>query len=334
MSLCVGVGLSSVLGFGLAGFPKMGTAGVAIGFVFEAYLTAALFGLYIACHSEMRNFHFFNLSSKVKWSYEQLQEILAKAKSISFAVGTEMALSLTLGIVSGLIGPSEQSAMNFINQFMFFNFIAVSAFGQSCSQELARKVGVGDYVSASAIAKYGLLTSLIYTVPIPLFFAIKPDYLMFATPDQHHIENMLQYLAPIMATGIIIDSLRYNILQQLRSVNDLVGSSLVSTGGLSVGMLIGAILGLTTKSGIYGLAAGYTGGVVLAGSGLLYRWKSRIQPEMIKQVVEDETKAVSVATSVVTFFHKFKPKSAQPDSQSLLEKGSQSSYGATKQNIN
>lgn len=136
------------------------------------------------------------------------------------------------------------------------------------------------------MGKYGLLTTLIYTTPVPLFFAIMLGVLvMGASPGQ--VKEMLKYLAPIMFSGVILDLARYNLLQQLRVLKDLNGSTMISVSALSLGITGSALLGLKTKSGVYGIAAGYAGGMVIAIPGLVYRWHNRIRAEKIKEIMEE-----------------------------------------------
>src|SRR5688572_28052753 len=116
-----------------------------------------------------------------------------------------MAMSLATGIYSGLVGTREQSAMTFVNQFAYFNFLALAAFGQSVSQEVSRQRGAKKYENAHKMGMYGLITTLIYTTPVPLFFTIMPDFLLFSSKSQPEVAAILKKLVPIMSAGVIVD---------------------------------------------------------------------------------------------------------------------------------
>ena len=95
-------------------------------------------------------------------------------------------------------------------------------------------------------------------------------------------QQILQYLAPIIFIGTIFDAARFNMLQQLRILGDVKGSTIISSAFLAIGMGSATLLGLKTELGIYGVAAGYTGGILLATSAVLYRWVNRIEPSAIE----------------------------------------------------
>ena len=70
-----------------------------------------------------------------------------------------------------------------------------------------------------------------------------------------------------------------------------------------------AILGLKTNLDIYGVAIGNTGGILLASSGLFYRWCQRIKSERIRDinevpVSENPSNKKSFANNLCGFFSK------------------------------
>lgn len=315
-SLGVGSGVSILLGFGHLGFPKLGATGVAIGCVVEAYLTSLLYTLYLAMHKDFNKFDFFNLCKRMEDRLKKWGEILSIGKSITFSNAIEMGISLAIGVLSGLVGTREQSAMTFVNQFVYFNFIFLAAFGQSCSQEVNRQIGAKKFNNASQMGKYGLLTTIIYTASVPIFFGAVPGLLTFASTNKDDIKSILKYLAPIISAGVITDSIRYNLLQQLRVLGDLRGSTIVSVSGLSASMGMAAFLGLKTNMGIYGVAAGSTAGITLTGLGLFYRWKNRIAPEKIKCLVNAPPTQDSLMDCLSTLFRR---RSRQSSSMRILQ---------------
>ncbi|CAM2888665.1 MATE efflux family protein [Legionella steigerwaltii] len=297
-SLAVGTGISAWLGFGGLGIPKMGSAGIIGGYVFEAYLTSLLYALYLAKHKDFSQYEFFKIFKKFSGQFAQLKELLQIGGSITLSVASEMAMSLSVSILSGALGTKEQAAITNLNQYIFFNFLLLAGFGQGNSQEINRLIGAKRYVSASNMGKYGLLTTLIYTTPVPLFFAVMPGVLVMGN-NSNQIKDILKYLAPIMSTGVILDSARYNLLQQLRVLGDLKGSTIISVSALSLGITGSALLGLKTKLGIYGVAAGYTGGVIIALPGLTYRWRNRINSDRIQEIAEETPQIDEEAPQIV-----------------------------------
>lgn len=133
-------------------------------------------------------------------------------------------------------------------QYSFFIFLASAAFTQGCSQEVSRLLGRKLYENASRYGKYGLLCSTLFLAPVPLIFSAKPDFLMQGVIKNYdELLAILQYVSPIMGAGIIADTVRYNLLQQLRSLGDLHAPTFISVAGLSAGMITGGILSLKTS---------------------------------------------------------------------------------------
>ncbi|KTD40248.1 MATE family efflux transporter [Legionella parisiensis] len=327
-NLAIGTGVGAWLGFGGLGVPRLGGTGIAIGYVIEAYLTSISYALYLAKHKNFSQYEFFNIFKRFSGQFKQFIELLQIGSSITLSVASEMAMSLSVSILSGMLGTKDQAAITYLNQYIFFNFLMLAGFGQSNSQEINRLIGAKKYENASRMGKYGLLTTLIYTTPVPLFFAVMPGVLIIGkAPNQ--VSEILKYLAPIVSTGVILDSARYNLLQQLRVLKDLKGSTIISVSALSLGITGSALLGLKTKLGIYGVAAGYTGGVIIAIPGLVYRWHNRINAEKIKEISEEPQMLTSSAHSPDGFFSSFLKIKNKGEKESLLEHKGQT-YSTTE----
>lgn len=281
-SLCIGTGAAVWMGFGGLGVPRLGATGVAAGFALEAWLTALGLSVYLSQHPDFSRFEFFHLLKSVKGQGKQFLELLKITASIAPAIISEMTMSLSMGILSGLIGVIPQSAMTYINQYLSFNLLFSYGFGISCSQEMNRRIGAQNYEGASTMGKYGLYTTLIYTAPLPVIFAAAPGLLLVTAKNLDQVKDLLKILTPIMSTGAILDAARYNLGQQLRVMGDLKGSTIVSVGGLALGITTSALLGLKTELGVYGVAIGYTGGIALAGGALYIRWIGRINSQNLR----------------------------------------------------
>jgi Na+-driven multidrug efflux pump len=281
-SLAIGGAISLMLGLGpkigSIVMPRLGASGVAIGFVVEAYLTALSYGLYVGLSKTCREFQFFkSMPSRIKNNFNQLKDILKIGGSISFTVAIELAMTLAIGILSGLISTTAQSAMSYNMQFVYFEFIALAAFSFSCAQELSRELGAGKYLGSQTLGRYGLATTMLWLSPIPILFAAYPEALTAISGGASSaVSDMLKTLVPIMSVGIIIDAVRYNLLQQLRALNDLLVPNAIALGGMSLGIGLAAFLGLKTSMGVDGVATGFAVGVGVAAIGLWLRWMDRL----------------------------------------------------------
>lgn len=288
-SLAVGSGVALVLQKGWLGLPEMGPRGIATGFVLEAYMTAVAYGAYLAISPSLKNFHFFKLYKPFKKQLSQLWELAKNGSAISFTMATELAMALSLGILSGLLGPEQQSAMTCVNQYILFNFLLSVAFGQGTSQELNRLTGAKDIKNAKRMGVAGLVISTLYNVPIPLFFSVFPGLLVTSgQANANNIKSMLRILAPIISIGNMADAVRYNLLQQLRVLGSLKSSTAITMTTLLLGIALSAVLAFCTDLDIVGVGIGYAASNIFASLFLLVPWLRDIYKLDVPQEDEDE----------------------------------------------
>lgn len=305
-------GLAVWLGFGGLGITAQGASGVASAFAVESVLKSLLFTGYLWKHESFQDFKFFSLFKNLKGNGQQLQKMLKLGCSFSLTWFAELSLPLATSVFTGLLGTPEQSTWNFAMQLVFFTMITSSAFGQGCSQELGRGLGALHDHLASRIGKYGLMTTMLWVLPIPLILAIFPNILtavLSSDNDVEAIEAILKGLMPIISLGVISDALRNNLLQQLRYLKDTRFATGISLTSLFLGVIMAGVLGLKTEMGIYGIATGYAGGMSLAAIGLLGRWLQHIQPEQIRES-RNKWAVPATAGCFCGFFGKTKNKRA------------------------
>ncbi|MCD6045945.1 MAG: mdtK [Gammaproteobacteria bacterium] len=290
-SFSIGASLSVLLGFGInvgpLQIPRMEQKGVALGFVVESYLTALSYGLFVKFSKQYRQFDFYKVSvERVIRNLDGLIEILRLGGAITFTIAIELAMTLSVATFSGLLGTEEEAAMSYCMQFMYFELIMLAAFSITCTQEMSREVGAKKFSSAQNTGIYGLLTTLIYLTPLPVIFAVFPKALEIisggvpqdapSSGTTEDISSMLAILVPIISLGFILDSARYNLLQQSRALNDLIVPNIIALIGMSSGIGLAAALGFATPLGIYGVGIGYTIGVGVTAGALGLRWWNRI----------------------------------------------------------
>jgi Na+-driven multidrug efflux pump len=211
--------------------------------------------------------------SRFKNNSRDILSLLKTGGAISFTVALELGMTLAVGIFSGLIDVQAQSAMTYNMQFMYFEFIGLAALSFSTTQEISRLLGAGQPINASRFGRYGLLTTLSYLAPIPILFAVYPNALIgISGGAEEPVKKILSSLVPIMSIGVLIDIVRYNLLQQTRAFNDLIVPNIIAGLGLGSGIALSWALGLQTNLGIDGVGTGYTLGIALTTTPLLIRW--------------------------------------------------------------
>lgn len=299
-SFAVGTLIAAGLGFGVEALniPKMGSQGVATGFVIESYLIAIAFAAYVYASPTCRDYKFFhNIAQNIKNNKAQLSNILSIGGAITFTNAVDLAMILSVGIFSGIIGTDQQSAMSFIMQFVYFQFVFLAAFSFSTAQEVSREIGAKKYHQANQIAKYGLLTTMSYMVVLPVIFAAYPKALEAISGNgvTSNVSNILKTLTPIMALAVVLDAVRFHLNQQLRACNDLSVPSTIAFSGMSVTIILAATLGLDTSLGINGEATGYALGLGITAVLFGVRWYDQVKETKIGQVQNTET-CISILT--------------------------------------
>lgn len=301
-SAAIGMSVSAIFSFGELDAPHLREKGVLIGYILEAYLTSTAFAVYIAGHADFKKFPFFR-PKELLANFKKILDILPIGGAILAGNAIEMGSLLATGAIAGKVGVAEQAAFSSTLQVSLPTFLLQAAFGQSICQEMSRLIGEGAFQKASKIGRFGVPTTLVYIVPLPLIFSIKPDWLMtILGQDNKDVQNYTSILIPMMACGVILEALRYAFLQQLRNnLKDGVPATLISCAGLLIGVGCSWGLGLHTDLGIYGVALGWIIGLVASSAWLFFRWNSRSQPGAIERLYEvgviDETPAVITAPS-------------------------------------
>jgi MATE family multidrug resistance protein len=314
----IGFTLSYVLGFGAGGAPNLKERGIIIGYIVEAFLTLFAFTIFIALSSDFQALKLFRLKN-MRAHFHEIQELLKIGGSILIGNSFEVLAAVITGAIAGGVGVREQAAYSNTMQFMFLASTIQAAFSQTTVQEMIRRIGAGAYHQASALGKIGISTTLIYAIPVPLLFSLRPEWLMRLL-GQHssEIEQLLTKLVPIMSIAVIPDAISFNLLQQLRTnLDDGVPSTAIAVGSLVVGLSFSGALGLYTSLGINGVALGYVIGKVTETLCLAWRWKSRIPPESIR--------CVRVTENPNAFFA---PAVRSSDSAPILDYGSTQSAGS------
>jgi Na+-driven multidrug efflux pump len=331
VTFVMGLGLAILLGFGYKFFPDLDQTGIALGFVLETYLTALCYGLFVKFNKECREFNFFQISWNIlRRNTDVLKDMLRYGMAFVVSYSIDLSLTLAIGILSGLLGVEQQSAMSYCLQFIFFEFIFLAAFSMTCMGEVTRAMSVKnsqqdpDQIYQMArfsvqLSRGGLITSLIYLTPFPLFLAVYPKALEFisggASPE---VSKQLRTLVPIMVVGALFDNIRYNLLQQSRAFEDLSLPIVIAFCGMVSGIALAALFGFAANLGIDGVAMGYAIGLGGAAAALFLRWWSQCNtliaeadPERQPVITAHSTPESSCIRSIFSFFGR-SPQSVPP----------------------
>lgn len=271
VSFGAGTGLSLFLAFGK---PQLGLAGIAYGYVAEAYLTSMGFCLYLGHSQIFKDISFFNFFQLDRNIFRQAKKILQMGLPITLQMASELFSSLLIGLFAGWRGKVPLAAQDFSTQLFIFAIIPSISFGQTVAQKVSRLIGQKDFTNAMRFSRYGLLTTLgvVSLTCVPLAIWPKALTTILSTTVEPIAMALAKILIPLAVTQVIYDTASYNMTQVLRAGNDLYVPTFFKTACLWLGVLAAYFLGFHTSLGIYGIGIGFLLGVSFAANLLLPRW--------------------------------------------------------------
>lgn len=291
------------LGFGVESntmvpisIPRMRQQGVALGFLIETYITAIAFSAFIKFDEDCKKFNFYSFlydfRQRLERNWSGLIELWSSGWKIGGVICAELLFTLSIGLLSGGLGTESQSAMAYCMQFIYFEFILIAAFGLSCGQMVSKLLGEQKLEHARATAQYGALTTLGYVTITSVIAATSTEIAAnFFGGASEEVATMLTTLVPIMSLGVVLDSVRYNFLHQLRAMKIFNMPGFITVAGMLGGFCLAAALGFETPLGVNGLAIGYTAGIGTVSLALLKLWLEELeklsdQNEQASQIIE------------------------------------------------
>jgi MATE family multidrug resistance protein len=277
VSLTFGTLLAFLFSRGWFFIPKMGLKGIALGYVVEAYLIAIFYGCYIQFSKAFDGCHFFRFKLSTHAGLNLMKEIRKIAVPISFVVCNEVILTFAISTAGGIAGITSLAALNISMTFVFFCFVFLAAFGQSCCQEVSRQLGAKDFKKARYLSISGALASV---VVIGLFASVVIVYpsLFSNLINGHdpHVVSTALYVLPIISLTTIFDSLRYHLLQVLRAYHDLIKPMILSTSSTWVTIFFLFFIGVKLNYQAKGIAWVYLIGTIMSVLLLLPRYIKKI----------------------------------------------------------
>lgn len=276
-SLIIGTFLAYVFSRGLFFIPAMGIPGIALGYVVEAYLMAISFAIYLHISKSFDGFCFFKFRGIREASDKLLKEIFSVSGPICFVVCNEVVLVFALSMAAGIAGVDSLAALNVSMEFIFFVFVFLSAFGQSCGQEVSRQLGAGDREGARYLSIAGAVASVVIIAlfsSVAIFF---PSLLTGLMEDHSKaVVSLAAMLLPIAATTTIFDSLRYHILQVLRAYRDLVKPMFISSVSIWLTIVLIFVVGIGFEYRAIGIVYSYLVGTIISSLVLLPRYIRKV----------------------------------------------------------
>lgn len=279
-SFAIGAEIAMWLGInGGLGVEPIGLPGIATGFIIENYLTALLFHLYIKFQKDFSKIPFLSIKKfSLKETIKLTKTILRNGSTITFAMFTEMSMTMVLGLLAGTQGIKEQADFAKAAQLVFVLLVPIAAFGATTPLLMRERIGAMDYQGAMYLARHAIGTTILSIAPICLPFLISPSLL-----------NCTPTLGRFISGGLILDGIRYNFLQAIRASDKWTFSTLINSVGLMLGLAMAAILTFSEHAGTEALGAGYFLGILMSVLLLGKMWLFSTSASEIKHSVHQKS---------------------------------------------
>lgn len=269
-SFSVSTGVALVLAF----YAEMGPLGIALGFTLESYLTAILYAIFIV--KSFPEFDFLKLpfTASVTKFRGGLIELTKVGADSALNFGIDFTLALVVSLLSGSLDEESQSAVSYNLQYIYFLLIFSVAFTFTSGQTVINVLGKPK--EAKEMSEQGFSTTMRCLAPIPVILAIVSAFYPKIFYASEKVEESLQILVPIMCVGMVFDIARFNLMHQLRILDDTFAPNVIALVVLAGGMAGATGVAFETSLGIYAIAGGSTLllGVVVA---IMYgRWNKKL----------------------------------------------------------
>ena len=284
-NLAFGITLAGIMGGGWFG-REPSVEGLGYAYLVEDVTTALA---YVACllwHRDFREFPFFRLAEASSISIlRHTKDLIREGGSISLSMIIEMSMAFVLTLFAGIEGSTQQAAWATAMQFVFFAGIPILSFGAATGQEQSRMMGAAltqageRRLQIQRVRQFVLRARLITPanlMPFCLALIIFPQALNALVGGNTKSDlHALRIVVPLISGVVVGDSVRYQVLQNLRASFDWVTPTILNSIGLLAGFLSASIFLEGGSSNIAMLALSYLAGIIASTSLLLRRWGQR-----------------------------------------------------------
>lgn len=248
-------------------------------YVFTFYLSLRLFGLALGYGAGFiftllgyityatQKFKSIHLLDNILSGTASLKEIttLFKASLPILVTGiSDIASSFAINIFAGFLNKNALATLNVSTQYLNINFFIIVAASQTSAFLASEQIGKANakpnlYNAIKLIIVAGILATLLLQLPLIAFVTSAPHLFskLIGTPKNASVdEHDLRHLLLITVAYSIMDGIRWNLLQAIRSIGDYTIPSLLSTLFIWIGILCSFFLSRHTDLGLLGLPLG------------------------------------------------------------------------------
>lgn len=240
------------------------------------------------CKSQLTQFDLFTPFTRLPRSqdYQQALQFLLEAFPVLVVNTTDVIMGFVLAILAGQLGSDKLEIQNGATQFLNFNYFILAAATQTMiihvSDYNKKQIPLTEkHEQLKKIIPIGILSTLILQLPLAIFVATFPK--TFAQLVGSKITPELQGFFCLNILYALLNGVSFNLLQALRTLDDLFTSSLGVFIFSGVGATLSYLFSQKSSLGIFGLPTGVAIGTSLSIMFLITRFYAVLKKEREKE---------------------------------------------------
>ncbi len=328
-SLAIGLILCETLSFNFFGQlsgPSLGIFGLLLGVCAQILLSWLTLNGYIFKSREFEKFKFRqNIFSWFPEDTKQILELFPLAFAYACTAIAELSTQIFNSRLAGSLGTDQLAAWDYVALVAFTQMLWSHAISQVMQQMIGKNLSENKIVATNKIAKYGLVTSLVFPFPnlIFLILGIYPDCLikMDTTQSNSNVQAYARTLIRVASASSWLANGVFTMVESLKPTKNYQKPVYWTIGSLWLGALTSYFL--SQKMDIYGVIVGNLTGVIVGGIGVLHSWRKNFytsaqQPEPVLRINSDDSlKSRDNYSCFSRLKQRFFGKPKNPDSESL-----------------
>lgn len=222
--------------------------------------------------------------------YQQALQFLLEAFPVLIVNTTDVIMGFVLAIIAGKLGSGKLEIQNGATQFLNFNYFILAAATQTMiihvSDYNKKQIPLTEkHEQLKKIIPIGVFSTLTLQLPLAIFITAFPT--AFAQLVGSKAIPELQEFFIINSLYALLNGISFNLLQALRTLDDLFTSSLGVFFFSSIGATLSYLFSNKTSLGILGLPTGVTIGASLSIIFLIARFYAVLEKE--KKLAQTES---------------------------------------------
>lgn len=176
----VGLVFTLYFGYGLVygrfGMPKMGVAGLGLGYAIQAWISLVIYMVYLVRHKAFRTYDVFRL--RLRTNLPLLKKMFTIGWPIALQAGSDLCAFFVITIMIGWIGESALAAQQIVTQYFLLLVVPIFAVAQASGILVSQANGAKEFVDVQRYGNMTLMVGLFFSSMVVIAFIAFPTELI------------------------------------------------------------------------------------------------------------------------------------------------------------